>query len=265
MYSIGEEQSLKDLLPTLRGLNAWTIKQKIKDHTVQRASTIQLLHSFDVYHFPTDKRGELPYIIGTENTKNFISEYGVLRRKTGEMVSHSFVLQFLKLFEALSAKGWGIVSDAVSIQDTSNDAQSVYAYNTTVPQTQLPSMWFNLEAPSANSNYGIQIGTGVNAPATTDYALQTLIAHGVGAGQLQWNACGVGGAAIAGANVDMCIIRTFTNGSGLSITAREIGLTTSNCSGYITQKYFLLAHDAVNQAIADGETAAVAYTLRTTV
>jgi len=251
----------KQTMPQLRALNFWTLKQKILDHTIQRTPTIQLLQKIDIYRLCPADREKLVAIENSKEQLAFLKEHGCLVRSTGEMKSHSFVLQFLQLLEISMAHVQTIASDTVSIRDTGNTLRSISNSSAT---NQNALYYWSTEAPSGTSTYGIGVGTGTTAPATSDYVLETPIAHGTGAGQLQWASCGVGGAGIAGANVDSVIIRTFINGSGGSITVREIGLMTTWASG-TTQYNFLIAHDAVNQAVADGEVAVVAYTMRTTV
>ncbi len=110
-------------------------------------------------------------------------------------------------------------------------------------------------------NYGIYAGTGTTAPANADYAMQTPIAHGSGSGQLQYQPTAVGAAGIVGSNVDLVITRAFVNASGATITLREVGFGYQVGSSW----YFLMAHDAVNQAILNTEVGLVSYTIRTTV
>ena len=228
---------IKETLPTLKALNYWTLKQKILDHTTRKASTIQLLQRIDIY----------------DNAS------GRLVKSTGTMKSHSFVMQFLQILEGLIAHSYGVVSDQVSTLDTSNTSRLTPGSNVN------NSTVCCVEAPANTSLYGIQIGTGTTAPATTDYAVQTIIAHGVGASKMQWGACGVSTAAVVGANVDLTITRAFVNSSGGAITIREITLVCSEVYSSTTQGYFCLSRDAVNQAVANAQTAVVTYVIRTTV
>ena len=62
--------------------------------------------------------------------------------------------------------------------------------------------------------------------------------------------------------VIMCI---FDNGSGGTITLKEIGIVWYGYGDGVTLRTFLLAHDAVNQAINNGEIAIVSHDIRTTV
>jgi hypothetical protein len=48
---------LKNVLPTIKGLNWWTLKQKIKDSTIQRTAPIEFITKIDIYS-------------SDENTKN---------------------------------------------------------------------------------------------------------------------------------------------------------------------------------------------------
>jgi hypothetical protein len=109
----------------------------------------------------------------------------------------------------------------------------------------------------------IVAGTGTTLPANIDYKIETKIAQGSAATQLQHGATACSAANINGANVDIVISRIFINASGGTITLKEIGLYLKNA---IQVTYvFLLMHDAVNQTINNGEVALVSYDLRTTV
>ena len=158
------------------------------------------------------------------------------------------------------AHPWDTAPDYVGIKDTGGTNRNS-AFNIGQYVTRLLSC----EAAGADVNYGIVVGTGTDAPASADYDLQTKVAHGSGAGQLQYGATSVANAAVVGANVDIVISRIFVNASGGSITLREAGLIVRHALIGTTGYYFLVIHDAVNQAIANTYIAVVTYTLRTTV
>ena len=105
-------------------------------------------------------------------------------------------------------------------------------------------------APGGEVNYGIVVGIGTNAVTTGDYTVQTPIAHGSGAGQLNYGATASGGAVDAGGGCTLTVSRQFGNASGGSITIREVCLCCQHSSFY-----FLLSRDIVTQAIANGNTA----------
>jgi hypothetical protein len=252
---------MQNIIPTIKGLNLWTLTQKIKDHTTQKASTLQLLQKIDIYKLSETDQQKLLTVKPGKDQEYFVKKHGVLARSTGTMKSHSFVLQFLQTIEYLSAHQFNAESHTVSVLDTSNTARSMYAQTTSHVYDN-----FSLEAQSTVTTYGIQVGTGTNAPANTDYSLQTLILHGTTTGKLSYGQTSVSATSVVGANVDLVVSRIIINGSGGSITIREIGLTqSSQLPQSFTQLYFLLARDVVNQTVADTEVVLVAYTIRTTV
>ena len=264
----------------MRGLNLWTVKQRIKD--IRCPSTIQLLQRIDIYHLsPLDVTWMRMLDSGCSNAladqnirfandkfrgQDFARAKGRLRRTTGTMKSHSFVLQFGQTLERQFAHRIAQAIDNVTMLDTAGTPRVMTWTNT----TSGGGLMYNnhaLEAPSADNTYGIQAGTGTTAPASDDNSMETLIAHGSAAGQLQYQATSVGAPGLVGSNIDLVVCRIFVNGSGGSITLREVGLTMYSADGQAATNNnpFLLAHDAVNQAIANTEVAVVSYVIRTTV
>ena len=158
------------------------------------------------------------------------------------------------------AHPWDSSPDSVGIKDTGGSNRT-FAFNIGQYVTRILSC----EAGAGDVNYGIVVGTGTNAPASDDYDLQTKIAHGSSAGQLQYGATTVAQAAVVGANVDMLFSRVFVNASGGSITLKEAGLIVRHALIGTTGYYFLVIRDAVDQEVADTYIAVVTYTLRTTV
>lgn len=251
---------MKYFMPQLRALNFWTLKQKIKDHTIQKTSTIQLLQKIDIYQLSDIDRAKMTEIADGKEQQTFLKLHGVLKRTTGEMKSHSCVLQFLQTIEQTIAHPHIVLPDYIVMKDTggTNRTGAYYYCN---GLTFAPGG----EAPSTNAVYGILVGTGTTAPATADYDIETQISHGVAAGNLQYGACSVSAAGVVGANVDLVIVRPFINGSAGTVTIRNIGLVLAFHFDAGTQRNFLWAHDAVNQAVATTEVALVSYDFRTTV
>ena len=108
---------------------------------------------------------------------------------------------------------------------------------------------------------GVGVGTGTTTPTNTDYVLATPIAHGTGAGQIQYQGTTYTAADVVGDNVDAIITRTFLNGSGSTITVNEIGIYCLDTQSFLEIRDVLAAGVDVD----DGETLTVQYTLRTTV
>jgi hypothetical protein len=252
----------------LRGLNFWTLRQKLKDHTTQRVSPIQLLHRIDIYGgFTPEQRAHLQTMDNPKQQQEYIKSHGKLSKTTGEMKSHSFTLQFSQLFiEYVASHVYSTLSTnpmftTPAVRDTTNTLQQQGNLSNGNYFLFLPA----LNAPPAITTYGILVGTGTTAPASTDYVMQTLIAHGIASGNLQYQATAVGSAGIVGANVDTIIARVLVNGSGGTVTITEVGMAVTFVNSAGPQKFYLIAHDAVSQAVNNGAVAIVSYDIRTTV
>jgi hypothetical protein len=189
-----------------------------------------------------------------------IAEYRLIRKKDGKIIedsgwkpSRSYVLNFLRwLFQVNRA-----ASD-VSVTDTGGAARTI-GYS-------LP-YWEDIGVVMAGAGvdtFGIQVGTGTATPTNTDYALQSKIPNGTGAGQLQYGSQQETDPAItAEGNVDFLLTRDFTNASGGSITVNEIGVVIRVRDSGGTWRYFLILRDLATKEVLNGETLTVQYKLRT--
>ncbi len=116
-----------------------------------------------------------------------------------------------------------------------------------------------------DDDYGILVGTGTTAETSTDYQIETKIAHGTGSGQLQYAAGDYTAAGVSGSYVEFEVRRTFTNGSGASITVQEavIYCKTWGAGAY---RYFCIARDLTGGvSVPDGQVLTVKYIYRTLV
>lgn len=117
---------------------------------------------------------------------------------------------------------------------------------------------------------GIQVGTGNNPVTVTDYALQTRIAHGGGAGQLQYGGGELVDESYVNPNGSWMLRKFFTNKSGGSITVEEVGIYTIGTE-YVVADFghayvFCAARDITGGiAVADTELLEVTYTVQITV
>lgn len=143
---------------------------------------------------------------------------------------------------------------AVSMIDISNTSRSVTWAATTRCQ---------VDGPAGNTNYGIVAGTGTNAVTMTDYALQTLIAHGTGAGQLSYGAVTFTGPTTSGKTRYFEFQRALTNGSGGSITVNEIGLYVYPTS---TAYYYMYLRDVLGSGVVvnNGQVLTIKYRVSVT-
>ena len=249
----------EDFEALICGMSFWAIKERVKDHTIQRKPTEQLLKRMDIYRMDAVARRDLLAMEEGKDQLAFVHEKGKLLRTSGLMKAHSWVIAYLQCQESLWAHPQGATpSDGVSIKDTGGTNRSMTSLSSWGTTN---SFYGGLEAPSTNNLYGILWGTGTTTPATADYMMTPLITHGSSAGLLQYGATTVNAAGVVAANVDMIISRVAVNGSGGTVTPREQGLVTARFTPY----YFLWAHDAVNQAIGNTEVVVGSYCWRTTV
>ena len=121
---------------------------------------------------------------------------------------------------------------------------------------------FQTNAAVGGVTSGIILGSGSNAPAPADYVLQTPIANGSAAGQLNYQQqTGVQGVQIAGANTSFIFQRLYTNNSGGNVNVRELAIYTLTGG-----QSFLIYRDVLpaNDVIPTGGTYRVAITFQIT-
>ena len=176
-----------------------------------------------------------------------ITEQRVLKSK-------SFVRQFLELLWVQA--NLLHVDSAYSIRDTGNTLRAI----------RFSGYLFRAGAGSGVVTYGISVGTGTTAPTINDYVIQTAIAHGTGAGQLQFSAVTFGAPASDSTTSQFTITRNFANGSGGAITVNEIGLYVY-ALGDGTAYYFMTIRDVISGGISvpNGQTLTVNYRLQAVV
>jgi hypothetical protein len=133
---------------------------------------------------------------------------------------------------------------------------------------------FRCPAAVGATYYGILVGTGTTAPTINDYAMETLITHGTGAGQLQYGAVAFGLPTATAVLSYFTVTRDFSNASGGSIVVNEIGLavdmhpTNQVFSNTRPNNVFILTiRDVIGGGITvdDGETLTVNYRQQATV
>jgi len=195
---------------------------------------------------------------------------GKIIRRTRKRLSHSFVKQFLQLLEFSFRHAWGGAGDTVNIIDTGNTSRAAAMDTMNSATTAVPRYFFAVDAPEDDDTYGIVVGSDNTAEDNTDYKLNTQIADGAAAGELDYTSHTWVTSAVVGANVDFQIQRPFINNSGGNVTIEECGiyLKTWCVSGstMVTGYIFCIVRDTTGTVtVADGQTATVDYTFRTTV
>jgi len=174
---------------------------------------------------------------------------------TGDKKSESFVIAFLRYTYA-HMRNVDITSPA-----TDGVTKNLFMWG------RLSSEGARCNAPVNNSAYGIVIGVGSTPLSNTDYKLATQCTEGTGANQVVHGAVALKSEAlIVGGNVDMVLLRSFTNLSGATITVREAGLYIATV-WVAAWSYFCYIRDllAVAVDLPDKCSLSVYYTIRTTV
>lgn len=149
-----------------------------------------------------------------------------------------------------------VVASGLTLKDIGNVSRSAISY------VYLGNwMGFNVVGPAASASYGIVVGSNNTGVTADDYKLNTLIAHGVGAGQLQYLITTLNAVVNASPRSNMRIDRTFTNGSGAPVTVRELGIYVA-AGGF----YFCICRDVIaDTVVANGSSLFVKYTLYITI
>ena len=188
--------------------------------------------------------------------------------KDGEFLRYTIVVKDKdgKVLKRLSApsksyvKAWsqlfniGARNAAQTIKDTGGVDRSVGVSN---------NNWA-ANAGAGVTNYGIRVGKGSTAVAITDYALETPLAHGVGADQLQHQAQTFTAPAIVASTCSFTTTRVMVNNSGATIVGvREVGCYVRMDSSY----YGLGFRDVLGGGVdvPDGGSITVKYTIGVTV
>ena len=121
-------------------------------------------------------------------------------------------------------------------------------------------------ASAGDTNKGIRFGSGNTAVDISDYALETPIAEGTGAGQLSHLACTVTTPPSVDATTSSFPVkRVGVNGTGDNVTVREIGVYVSGRT-YVGGPYYYMCivRDVLGSpvTIPDGGAITVIYTFK---
>ena len=191
---------------------------------------------------PGEMRAVLELIVKDKDGK--VTEKRVMR-------SESFVRQFTELLFITITSNW--TSNPYPIRDTGNVVRWVYTYR---------EAYLRCDAGAGNGALGVVVGTGTVAPTIDDYALGAIIAHGTGAGQLQYSAMTFGAPASDATTSQFTLTRDFANGSGGAITVNEIGLFVQAYDD--AYQYFMTIRDVIAGGISvpNGQTLTVNYRIQ---
>lgn len=140
---------------------------------------------------------------------------------------------------------------------------AVYLYDITNTNRTYNHGTMLVSAGVGNGSYGIVVGTGTAAISLDAYKLDTIIAHGIGSGQLYHQAVQPTQPNKPTSSMYRSVfIRDFTNLSGGSITVNEVGIY-----GTWSAYYFLVARDLISPSITilNKATMSITYRMETSI
>jgi len=138
----------------------------------------------------------------------------VTRDRQGKVVSrerrksHSFLKQWNQLVYVQMKQAALSIKDTTEVPRNVNDKTENFAMNATAGATA----------------FGIRVGTGNTPVDIEDFALETPIAQGVGAGQMEHLVCTVPTSVVAPPSCYFVVSRSIVNNSGGVITVREAAI-----------------------------------------
>jgi len=188
-------------------------------------------------------------------------KHGKIKRQTRRRKANSCVLGFLAMVEGAITHQFQVQTVVNSVCKDINNVTTGFGMSAGAASYSL----FALFAADNNDAYGIVAGTGTTPVTNSDYKLETKIAHGTGSGQLDYGAHSVVNAQVVGSNVDLVLSRTLYNGSGATVTIKEIGMYIYGYTPVTGAATVCIVRDVVSDTpVANGETATVQYTVETT-
>ena len=180
------------------------------------------------------------------------SPSGIVLSHAGACPAHSFCKSFSQLlFNVGFGAAFGVPA---AVTDTGGSSVTLAS-----------DMGYAVNAAITVTTYGIQVGTGTGTESINDTAIGTLIAHGTGAGQLQYGAVTFGAPSTTATTTTFRITRVFTNGSAGAITVQEITLVGRQTGGAPAASFLLVRDLTGAVSVGVGAQLTVNYNLTTTI
>ena len=166
----------------------------------------------------------------------------------GKFPAKSWVGNIVGLLSAILST-WGTTSAGLYALFTRSDLLDTSGASKNMGLASSAQVALGGCAPVGETTAGIVVGSSDTPVSIGQYVLVSPIGHGTGSGQLSYGATSVE-TMVKNASWYFRIIRTFTNGSGATVTVKEIGLYVrlgNNASPY----YYscMLARDVPASAI----------------
>jgi hypothetical protein len=175
-----------------------------------------------------------------------------VRDKNGRIVkkhrqmSHSFLKQWLALLRGQLAMRYGVSAPAQSVVDETGTVR-------TYPSTGVTNIYYMglcTNGDIGDVSQGIVVGVSNVANSINTYSLGGKIAHGTGSGQLQYGSHTYDDVSNPSGNILVIrVIRTFSNGSGATVTVYEIGLLVRTKAADANPYSFLIARDVLSTPV----------------
>jgi len=108
---------------------------------------------------------------------------------------------------------------------------------------------YGYRAPAGEASYGIVVGSGINAESLEDYALQTPIANGTGAGQLSYVQSEAHVITWSSPTFKNTLVRHFNNNSGGDVSVNEIALIARMFPAVLSYNSVLQARDKLASTV----------------
>ncbi len=153
--------------------------------------------------------------------------------------THSWVKAMAQIYSAMAGN-----ADILSIIDTSSAAFTFDNGNTN-------SSGLRANAAINDDLFGLLVGTGTTAAAKDDDSIETKIADGTGAGELEHAVMVISAATAISGGYRVTLSRQFDNNSGGDITVKECGIVTQCRDTGNAVKYALIIRDLQTQLISD--------------
>jgi len=180
-------------------------------------------------------------------------------RKSG--ISKSLLRNFMYWLQSKFQLTGGSGYSTWTASDTTNTART-FAPNITTNESRFGAFGGLI----TDSLTGLRVGKGNNAVNPTDFEMQTLIPHGVGADQMQYGGQTYEAVTVVGQNTTFRVTRAFTNSSGNTITIKEIGAAFMEYDTGTVARYLCYLRDVLPSPVAvpDGSTFTLRYTFSVT-
>ena len=142
--------------------------------------------------------------------------------------------------------------DVPNIRDTSNSLFTIDANNVSTLDTS---------AAIGDVTHGVLVGTGTTAVAKDNHTMETIIADGNGAGQLEYGVAVIDAATGVSGGYRVTLSRQFDNDSGGDITVKECGVAVVCKDNGAGTRNVLIIHDLQTQLISDATSKVFKYHL----